>query len=196
MNASAVPAARAAAIAATLDRVRRIEAEHGITRDAIDAIAAELVALANQAALFPGLHFPAAPPGEPGARRYILSEDADHRFALALNALRPGTATEPHEHTTWVAIAAIEGQELNQLYTRDAAGGPLRPDRAVIVEPGRGLALMPDAIHAIRILGDRPARHLHLYGLALEQLPHRRAFDPRTGAARPFHRPPMAESCP
>ena len=147
--------------------------------------------LAGQAALFPAGHFPAPPPGARGAHRTVLSEDADQRLSLALNVLRPGTATDPHEHATWVAIAAIEGQEQNHIYTRPEAGGALRLVDTVVVEPGRGLALMPDAIHAIRILGDRPARHLHLYGLALERLGHRRAFDAATGAARPMTSPMM-----
>jgi len=195
MHASAIPTSRAAAIAATLDRIRHIAAP-GFDREALNAIAEALVALANQAELFPSVHFPAPPPGVRGARRFPLSEDADHRFALGLNATRPGLETEPHEHTTWVAIAAIEGQELNRLYTRAQEGNDatLRLDREVVVEPGRGLGLMPDDIHAIRILGDRPARHLHLYGLALEHLPHRRAFDASSGAARPFPIPISAET--
>ncbi len=191
MNASAIPAARAAAVAECLGRIRSILSTRGVTPGALDAIRAELEALAAQAALFPASHFPAPPPGVHGAHRTVLSEDADQRFSLALNVLRPGVATQPHEHTTWVAIAAIEGQELNRIYARPAGGGALVLSDTIVVEPGRGLALMPDAIHAIRILGDRPARHLHLYGLALERLGHRRAFDEATGAEHPMTSPKM-----
>jgi predicted metal-dependent enzyme (double-stranded beta helix superfamily) len=186
MNASAIPAARNAAVAACLARIREIEALDGVTPAALDAIRDALVSLAARHELFPAGQFPAPPPGARGAHRTVLSEDADQRFSLALNVLRPGVATEPHEHATWVAIAAIEGQELNRLYAREPDGAPLRLVGEVVVEPGRGLAMMPDAIHAIRILGDRPARHLHLYGLALERLGHRNTFDAATGAARPF----------
>lgn len=189
MNASAIRAARTPAVAQSLGRIRSIEATHGVTPAALDAIRVELVALAAQAALFPAGQFPAPPAGARGAYRTLLSEDVDQRFSLALNVLRPGVATEPHEHATWVAIAAIEGQEQNRIFARAAAGGPLRLIGTVVVEPGRGLALMPDAIHAIRILGDRPARHLHLYGLALERLGHRRAFDEATGAEHPMTSP-------
>ncbi|MES2710858.1 MAG: cysteine dioxygenase family protein [Pseudomonadota bacterium] len=186
MNASAISAARTAAVTACLERIRSIEAGHGITPASLDAIRDELVALASQRSLFPAGQFPAPPPGSRGAHRTVLSEDPDQRFSLALNVIRPGVATDPHEHATWAVIAAIEGQELNRVYARDADGAALRLIEEVVVEPGRGLALMPDAIHAIRILRDRPARHLHLYGLALERLGHRRAFDTQTGAARPI----------
>lgn len=172
MNDSAIPAAREAAVAAMIDRIRSIEVQNG----GLDAILAELVGLAAQASLFPAIHFPAPPPGISGARRYVLSEDADHRFQLSLNATNPRTETVPHDHTTWVAIAAIEGQELNRIYALQDDEISLRLEHEVVVEPGHGLVLMPNNIHSIRILGNRPARHLHLYGVALEHLTERRTF--------------------
>ena len=63
MNATDVSAARAAAVAATVDRIRAIEASQGVTRPALDAIRAELLALAAQEHLFPSAHFPPPPPG-------------------------------------------------------------------------------------------------------------------------------------
>jgi predicted metal-dependent enzyme (double-stranded beta helix superfamily) len=186
MNAPDGKAARAAAIAATIGRVRAIEAARGVTRPALEAIKAELLALATQEHLFSSAEFPAPAAGEKGANRYLLAEDPDRRFALYLNALNPGNETRPHDHTTWAVVVAVEGQELNKVYRR--SGGGLAVDHEVMVEPGRGIALMPDDIHSIHTTGTLPTRHLHMYGLALEVLDNRMAYDPETGAAIPYNR--------
>ncbi len=186
-------AARQAAVAATVDRVRRIERERGVTPAALQSIRAELLALAAQEHLFPATEFPPPPPRERGANRYLMQIDADDRFALYLNALNPGNATPPHDHTTWAVVVAVEGRELNRLYERTDDGS--EPDRCelrvreeIVVEPGRGICLMPDDIHSIHTAGDRPTRHLHMYGLALERLDDRHAFDPHTGEVTRYNR--------
>ena len=186
MTAPDLAAARAAAVAETVARVRAIEAAQGVTRPALAAIMAELQALAAQEHLFPSAAFPPPPPGESGANRYRLQADPDDRFALYLNALNPGNETRPHDHTTWAVVVAVEGQELNRVYRRDGTG--LAVEREVMVEPGRGIALLPDDIHSIHITGPAPTRHLHMYGLALEVLDGRMAYDPATGAAVPYNR--------
>ncbi len=193
MNAPAASAARSAAVAASMDRIKAIEHEHGVTRPALDAILAEMLALAEHEALFPQAEFPPPPEGEKGSSRYLLQEDPDSRFALYLLALNPGKSTNPHDHTTWAAIAAVEGQELNRVYRRtDDASVPgkasLELVREVMVEPGRGIAFMPDDIHSIHTSGDKPARHLHVYGLALEKLDARQGFDPDQGTVQPYNK--------
>jgi predicted metal-dependent enzyme (double-stranded beta helix superfamily) len=186
MNQMDVKAARAAAVAASVARVRAIEAEMGVTRAALDAIKAELLALAAQEHLFPSSEFPPPPNGEKGSHRYLLREEEGGRFALYLNALNPGNETKPHDHTTWAVVVAVDGQELNKVYERtddgsDPARCELRVREEIMVEPGRGIALMPEDIHSIHTTGTRPTRHLHMYGLALEKLDQRRAFDAETG---------------
>jgi len=193
MNAPAVSAARTAAVAATMDRVKAIEREQGVSRPALDAIVTEMLALAGHEALFPQSEFPPLPAGEKGARRYLLQEDPDGRFALYMLALNPGNSTKPHDHTTWAVVTAVEGQELNRVYRRtDDASVPgkasLEQVREVMVEPGRGIALMPEDIHSIHTFGDRPTRHLHVYGLALEKLDARQGFDPDQGTVQPYNK--------
>lgn len=190
METTDIAAARAAAVAATVARIRAIEAEQGVNRAALAAIMAELQALAAEQHLFPSAEFPPPAAGEKGARRYLLHEDADGRFALYLNALNPGNETRPHDHTTWAVVVAVEGEELNRVYAKRPGGLDLV--REVVVRPGTGIALMPEDIHSIHTLGDRPTRHLHMYGLALERLEHRMAYDPATGAAVPYNRHFMA----
>jgi predicted metal-dependent enzyme (double-stranded beta helix superfamily) len=193
MNAPAVSAARTAAVAATIDRIKVIEREQGVTRPALDAILTEMVALAEHEALFPQAEFPPLPAGEKGSRRYLLQEDPDGRFAIYMLALNPGNATKPHDHTTWAVVTAVEGQELNRVYRRtDDASVPgkasLEQVREVMVEPGRGIALMPEDIHSIHTFGDKPTRHLHVYGLALEKLDARQGFDPDQGTVQPYNK--------
>jgi predicted metal-dependent enzyme (double-stranded beta helix superfamily) len=190
MNEMDVTAARAAAVAATVERIRGIEAREGVTRPALDAIMAELHKLAAQEHLFPSAEFQPPPAGEKGSRRYLLQEDPGGRFALYLNALNPGNETKPHDHTTWAVVVAVDGEELNKVYAKRDGGLDLV--REVVVKPGTGIALMPEDIHSIHTQGDRPTRHLHMYGLALEKLDNRMAYDPATGAAVPYNRNFMA----
>jgi predicted metal-dependent enzyme (double-stranded beta helix superfamily) len=193
MDATDVRAARGAAVARTIDRVREIERGQGVTRASLAAIKAEMLKLAAREDLFPSSEFPPPPPGEKGSRRYLLQEDEGGRFALYLNALNPGNETKPHDHTTWACIVAVEGQELNRVYERlDDGSQPgkceIRLREEAMVEPGRGIAFMPDDIHSIHTQGTVPTRHLHLYGLALEKLDDRMAYDPEAGTVVPYNR--------
>jgi predicted metal-dependent enzyme (double-stranded beta helix superfamily) len=193
MHATDVKATRAAAIGATVDRIRVLEAKYGATRETLAMIREELLALARHEHLFPSAEFPAPPNGEKGSNRYLLHSDPGGRFALYLNALNPGNETKPHDHTTWAVVVAVDGQELNRVYERlDDGGDPARCEirlrEEVMVEPGRGICLMPDDIHSIHTTGERPTRHLHMYGLALERLDDRKAYDMESGQVIPYNR--------
>lgn len=186
-------AARAAAVANAVGRIRDIEAAQGVTRPALEAIRDELMLLARQEHLFPTAEFPPPPGGERGSNRYLLHEDPGSRFALYLNALNPGNETRPHDHTTWAVVVAVEGQELNRVYERldggvDQERCSVRVREEVMVEPGRGICLMPDDIHSIHTAGTAPTRHLHMYGLALDRLDGRKAYDMESGRVIPYNR--------
>ena len=193
MNAPATGAARATAVAATMDRIKGIEREHGVTRPALDRIKAEMLHLAESEALFPANEFPPPPDGEQGARRYLLQEDPDGRFAIYMLSINPGNSTKPHDHTTWAVVVAVEGQELNKVYRRTDDGSAegrasLELEREVMVEPGVGIALMPEDIHSIHTSGSKSTRHLHVYGMALERLDERQGFDLDAGTVQPYNK--------
>ena len=193
MNAPATGVTRATAVAATMDRVKGIAREHGVTRASLDSIKDEMLRLAAEAGLFPAADFPPPPAGEKGSKRYLLQEDPDGQFALYMLALNPGNSTKAHDHTTWAVITAVEGQELNKVYRRvddgsEAGRAELELVEEVLVEPGTGIAFMPEDIHSIHTEGDRSTRHLHVYGLALERLDERQGFDVEAGTVQPYNK--------
>jgi hypothetical protein len=63
-----------------------------------------------------------------------------------------------------------------------------------MVEPGRGICLMPEDIHSIHTLGSVPTRHLHMYGLALEVLEDRKGYDDETGKVTGYNKAFMKPS--
>ncbi|MGH1361074.1 MAG: cysteine dioxygenase [Burkholderiaceae bacterium] len=180
MNQSERASARDQAVAETVATIRQIESEFGTTRESLEKIKAELIGLAAQSALFPVEDFP---PASAGATRnnvlFRLSEDPDHRFALYAQFCQGGTRTPAHDHTTWAVIVGLQGQELNRLYAHNDQGGVSETGQ-VVVQPGSGIAFMPEDLHSIHIEPEATVLNFHMYGLALEQLHERRFYKEST----------------
>ncbi len=180
-------ARRRQAVQDTLSQIRRILGQTAPSRAQLQQVTDTLEQLAQQEELFSLREFPLPAEGAETSSRYRLnSNDGDDDIALYLNILPPAKSTLPHNHTTWAAIVAVEGQELNRVYERqDEAGradrATLRLLREVVVEPGTSIAFLADDVHSIHVTGNRPTRHLHLYGRPLETLVKRVAIDPETG---------------
>jgi len=186
-----IQAERAVRIGTTIDAIRRIEQGKGVSPDALLDIKTELLALAADRALFPLEEFPVDPKTDGNGAIYRLSEDDDHRFALYASIGVPGKGVAPHNHTTWAVIVGVHGDEHNIFYRRTDDGtetgtGVVEVTREETVRHGNGVTLMPEDIHAIHVDGDRPTLHLHMYGLALEQLHERVMYDRLAGTYQVF----------
>jgi len=157
-----------------LQKVRVIH-QRGVDRAALKDIVALLEGLAERRDLFNFDAFPAPVPGQGStAFRYRLNDDGDTP-TLYLNSLLPGKSTIPHNHETWAIISAVEGQEINYIYRRDDEGREpgyttLHLEKEIVVQPGTSIAFLGEDLHGIRVAGEQPTLHLHLYGLPLESL--------------------------
>ena len=179
-------AERERAVAACIADVKAIVTEQGVTRGALERVKGRLLELAERRDLF---SFEQLPLLHQGSTMHLLSEDDDHGFALYAVAAHSESRTPPHDHTTWAVVVGVEGRELNRHWRRVDDGtvpgeGRLEESGVTVVEPGTGVALMPDDIHSIERASDAPMLHFHLYGRSIEHLPERKQFDRAAGTYR------------
>jgi len=178
------------AIARTIGEIRAVTGDRDVSPETLEAVKGLLLRLAAERRLFPLADFPVSETDGTGVI-YRLSEDADHRYALYASTAVPGKNVPPHNHTTWAVIVGVHGDELNRFYERTDDGsvpgqGRLKETGTFNVVHGTGVSLMPDDIHSIHVAGDEPTVHLHMYGLALEQLHERVMFDTAAGTCKVF----------
>lgn len=183
-------AERDQAVATAIAEIRGIQEVQGVNPDALDDIKEVLLELARRRDLFPLDDFPMGP-DDGNSAIYRLNEDKDHRFALYASTALPGKDVYPHNHTTWAVIVGVHGDEHNIFYERTDDGsqpgvGELRQTGEYAVSHGTGVTLMPDGIHSIHVKGNDKTVHLHMYGLALEQLRERVVYDTQAGTYKVF----------
>jgi predicted metal-dependent enzyme (double-stranded beta helix superfamily) len=174
---------RERAVAACIGDVKAIIGTQGVTRDALERVKGRLLQLAQRRDLF---SFDALPLLHESSTMHLLSEDEDHGFALYAVAAQSESRTPPHDHTTWAVVVGVEGAEVNRHWRRVDDGtvdgeAKLEAAGATVVEPGSGVALMPEDIHSIERTSAAPMLHFHLYGRSIEHLPERKQFDRAAG---------------
>lgn len=182
---------RSEEVSQTVAKIRQAEKTKGVTREGLEEIKNHLIELATKDGLFPLEDFPLDPKTDGNGVIYRLSEDEDHRFALYASIGVPGKGVRPHNHTTWAVIVGIAGDELNRFYERtddksEPGKGTLRQSGQETVKFGTGVAFLPEDIHSIHVEGEEKTVHLHMYGLALEQLHERVMYDQDMGTYKTF----------
>ena len=168
---------RGEAVRSTVERIRNVEAQFGITKFALEQIQSELQSLAQHDDWFTKEEFP--PPSHTSSDTsmvYRISEDEQtNRFALYIQTAISPTNTPAHNHDTWAVIAGIRGEELNRFYKR--SNGGVEQTGSHVVRPGTGVQLLPEELHSIHITDVEPVINFHMYGLGLEYLIHREYYD-------------------
>lgn len=165
---------RGEVVEAFLQQIRVIH-QRGVDRDALKEIVALLEKLAERHDLFNFDSFPAPVPGEGDtAFRYRLNDDGETP-TLYMNSLLPGKSTLPHNHETWAVIVAVQGQEINYVWARTDDGSDpqfarLELEKQVVVQPGTPISFLGEDLHGIKVEGEQPTLHFHLYGRPLESL--------------------------
>ena len=177
------------AVTETLDEIRRLRDTIGPSDALIDALLPALVALSLRADLFPEPTFRV----NDGATMtiYELSADTDGRLGLYASAGLPGKYQPPHDHRTWSCIAGVRGAEWNRYFERvddgdDPNRGVLEPRGEKVLRAGDARGMMGDRFHAIEVIEEEPALHLHLYGDTLDRLAGRIFFESDDGGEPQF----------
>src|SRR5215471_14275028 len=115
---SAVKTRRNQMISSTVDRIRLIEKDKGVTREALEDIRAIMLELAASTELFPEEDFVIEKDDKGNYPIYRLAEDDDHRFALYMSTSIGAKDVPPHDHTTWAVIVSVQGTEENRFYEK------------------------------------------------------------------------------
>jgi predicted metal-dependent enzyme (double-stranded beta helix superfamily) len=187
----AVKAQRRDMVRQTITRIRTIEKDQGVTREALEDIKAVMLDLAAHKELFPEEDFPIEANDQGFFPIYRLAEEDDHRFALYMSTSIGAKDVPPHDHTTWAVIVAVQGTEENRFYERVGdysvpGKGHIKQTGGETVRPGVGVCLMPDDIHSIHPRNERPGLILHMYGRALDHLPNRVTYNMAEGTYKVF----------
>jgi predicted metal-dependent enzyme (double-stranded beta helix superfamily) len=175
----------------TIARIRTIEKDQGVSREALEDIKAVMLDLASHTELFPEEDFPPEANDKGFFPVYRLAEDDDHRFALYMSTSIGAKDVPPHDHTTWAVIVSVQGTEENRFYERRGdfsvpGQGRITQTGGETVRPGVGVCLMPEDIHSIHPKNERQALILHMYGRALDHLPNRVTYNMAEGTYKVF----------
>jgi predicted metal-dependent enzyme (double-stranded beta helix superfamily) len=130
---------------------------------------------------------PLVPDPQTGWEVLMLYDEPFFPLTVQLVAWSPGVISPIHNHATWGVVALLQGQEKNTFWQRNPT--EQLPDRIEAVcdrklSDGDILCLMPESIHQIEALGDRPTISFNVYGET--DYSQRFEFDPKSHTAQIF----------
>jgi 3-mercaptopropionate dioxygenase len=121
-----------------------------------------------------------------GIGQWSLYRAADGSLSLFSLVVPPGAETPVHDHLAWGLVGLYRGTQDEDIYARDGDGGlALVESRALA--PGDFYVLIPprDDIHRVRTTSPETSVSIHLLTNDTGCV-WRHAYDPDTGAERPF----------
>jgi predicted metal-dependent enzyme (double-stranded beta helix superfamily) len=121
-----------------------------------------------------------------GIGQWSLYRAADGSLSLFSLVVPPGAETPVHDHLAWGLVGLYRGMQDEDIYARDGDGGlALVESRALA--PGDFYVLIPprDDIHRVRTTSPETSVSIHLLTNDTGCV-WRHAYDPDTGAERPF----------
>jgi predicted metal-dependent enzyme (double-stranded beta helix superfamily) len=130
---------------------------------------------------------PLQPDPETGWSVQILYDEPFFPLTVQVVSWAPGMASSIHNHASWGLVALLDGQEKNRLWCRSPQAE--QPDRIepigeLLLESGDIIGFLPEAIHSIEVLSNRPTISFNLYGET--NYDQRFEFDPITHQATVF----------
>jgi predicted metal-dependent enzyme (double-stranded beta helix superfamily) len=120
-----------------------------------------------------------------GIGQWLLYRSADRSLSLFTLVVPPGAATPVHDHLAWGLVGLYRGEQDEEIYARRDGELELVERRAL--GPGDFYVLIPprDDIHRVRTTSEEPSVSVHLLANDTGCV-WRHAYDPETGAQRPF----------
>lgn len=115
------------------------------------------------------------PPTDPGWSVLTLYNEPYFPFTVQISAWLPDKFSQVHNHATWGVVALISGSEKNIFWRRSSLNGQqpssdLKSKNQVvqvgkrILVSGDVISFMPEVIHSIETIGDKPTITFNVYG--------------------------------
>jgi predicted metal-dependent enzyme (double-stranded beta helix superfamily) len=120
-----------------------------------------------------------------GIGQWLLFRAGDRSLTLFSLVVPPGAQTPVHDHLAWGLVGLYRGTQDEEIYDGAADALTLRERRALV--PGDFYALLPprDDIHRVRTTSPETSVSIHLLTNDTGCV-WRHAYEPDTGAVRPF----------